>query len=113
SRREVIAKMLHVIEDAKLMTPARKEMFAGMYFQCGERVADRVSRKEARQIWRDAYAAGVIDRRQLRGGLRYFHLFRFPSFRKSKRLTLERTWPANFFVRRSATYLKTPLHCGE
>ena len=45
SRRDVIAKMQRVIENANLMTPARKEMFAGMYFQCAERVADRVSRK--------------------------------------------------------------------
>jgi glycosyltransferase involved in cell wall biosynthesis len=113
SRRDVIAKMQRAIENAKLMTPARKEMFAGMYFQCAERVADRVSRKEARQIWRDAHSAGVIDAKQLRQGLRYFHLFRFPSLRQSQRHKLEQSWPPNFFIRRTATYLKTPLHRGE
>ncbi len=113
SRRDVIAKMQCVIENANVMTPARKEMFAGMYFQCAERVADRVSRKEARQIWQDAHRAGVIDGAQLRAGLMYFQLFRFESVRKSRRIALEQTWPANFFVRRTATYLKTPLHRGE
>ena len=43
----------------------------------------------------------------------YFQLFRFESLRKSRRIALEQTWPANFFVRRTATYLKTPLHRGE
>jgi glycosyltransferase involved in cell wall biosynthesis len=113
SRRDVIAKMQRLIEDAKLMTPPRKEMFAGMYFQCAERVADRISRKEARQIWRDAFGAGVITSHQLRQGLNYLRLFRFPSLRASRRLEFERAWPSSYFVRRSATYLKTPLCRGE
>ena len=49
--------MLRTIEAAKLTTPARNEMFAGMYFAAAERMADRVSRKEGRQIWRNASIA--------------------------------------------------------
>ena len=113
SRRDVIAKMQGVVENANRMTPQRREMFAGMYFQCAERVADRVSRKQGRQVWLDAYRAGVITAQQRLQGMQYFHLFRFPSLRAAQRRKLEKSWPANYFIRRSATYMKTPLHRGD
>jgi hypothetical protein len=105
SRKDVIGKMLRTIEDARLMTPARKAVFAGMYFQLAERTAQKIGRKEARQIWRETFDAGLIDARQLKQGTFYFRLYRWPSLYASKRRKLEREWPAEFFVRRTATYV--------
>jgi glycosyltransferase involved in cell wall biosynthesis len=105
--------MQKVIEGAGMMTAARKEMFAGMYLDAAERLADRVSRKEAREIWWDAFLAGVITKRQRLQGLQYFRLFRWEGMRRSRRRWLERIWPANFFVRTGPDYLRTPVVRGE
>ncbi len=113
ARREVIFKMQKVIESAGMMTAARKEMFAGMYFDAAERMADRVSRKEAREIWKETFAAGVMTKQQRLQGLQYFHLFRWEGMRKQRRRRLEKQWPANFFVRTGPDYLRTPVVRGE
>lgn len=112
SREPVIAKMLQVIRGNSMLSGERKAMFAGMYFQAAERMAQRVSRKDGRAIWRRCFDQQLIAPRELRQGDRYLALLRFPRIAQVYRAWLEKRWNPLYFVRRSSTYLKTPLVSG-
>jgi hypothetical protein len=57
----------------------------------------------------DAQRAGLINALQLRQGLTYFRLHRWPKWREWQRRKLEKSWPANFFVRRSLNSGTPPI----
>ena len=105
--------MHKLVGDAGVLTLPRKQMFAGMYFQAAERVAGRVSRKEARRLWRACFAADLITPTQLRQGIFYLYLMRFAHVAAAFRKRLEKHWPQHYFVRRTETYLKTPLPAAK
>jgi glycosyltransferase involved in cell wall biosynthesis len=109
NREPVIVKMLSLIREKNLLTDARRAMFAGMYFQCAERMATRVSRRDGRMVWKRAFDAGLITVSEHRRGDRYLAMLRFPRLAKWYRSHLERSWNPLYFVKRTSTYLRTPL----
>ena len=101
-------KVLKAVQTAGQLNDARKAMFAGMFFQSAERIAQRVSRTEGKAVWRKAFELKLVTERQLRQGVFYINLFRWPRVRDFARRRLEKQWPAAYFVQRSATYLNAP-----
>lgn len=109
SREPVIRKMLTLVREKNLLTVDRRAMFAGMYFQAAERMAMRVSRRNGRDLWKRGFDAGVITVGEHRRGDRYLMLLRFASIARWYRKHLERTWNPHYFIKRTSTYLKTPV----
>ncbi|HEY0008789.1 MAG TPA: glycosyltransferase family A protein [Tepidisphaeraceae bacterium] len=109
SRVGVNAKVLSAVRAAGQLTLERRDMFAGMFFQSAERIAQRASRKEGKAIWQRALELELITPSQCRQGKTYLTLHRWPSVRGIARKRLEKQWPAAFFVKRSPTYLNAPV----
>ncbi|MBC7784654.1 MAG: glycosyltransferase family 2 protein [Burkholderiales bacterium] len=102
-------RVLKIIKDAGLLSDTYRDYLAGLFWQSAERVAQRVSRKEARLIWQKAHDLGLIKAAQLKQGRNYLLLARFARLHPHLLARLKRHWPASFFVTRSATYLKSPV----
>jgi glycosyltransferase involved in cell wall biosynthesis len=113
SREPLIARMLELLVQRDLLTPPRKQMFVGMYFQAAERLADGFSRREARRVWRICRRRGLIPLRPYLQGLAYLLAHRWPGRAKRIRERIEQTWPPLYLCRRSSTYLRTPLKMAE
>ena len=109
ARTLVNERVYHAVQAAGKMSDAYRRYFAGLFFQSAERIGTRISWRSGSALWSRAHELGLIDRRQHRQGKRYFQLFRFKRIRGLYRKHLEHVWPVEFFARRSATYLKTPL----
>jgi glycosyltransferase involved in cell wall biosynthesis len=101
-------RVLGTVRQAGAMTDARREYFAGMFFQSAERIAERASRRDARANRTRARELQLITPREEAQGNRYLMLHRFPALRGPMRRRLQRKWPAAYFVQRSSTYLRAP-----
>jgi len=108
-REPVIQTMLAHVKSRNLLTPARIAMFAGLYFQAAERMAAKVSRRDGRDVWRRCFNAGLITATEHAQGDRFLMMLRFPGLAVLYRARLERLWNPLYFVKRTSTYLKTPL----
>lgn len=97
-----------LVEAAGELTDARREMFAGMFFQSAERIGTRVGWRDGLAVWVKAHALGLINAKQFAQGRNYFWMYRFKRLRGIYRKRLERKWPRAYFVTRSATYLNAP-----
>ena len=109
ARVKVNEKVLADVQHAGRLDADARAAFAGMFLQSAERLGTKISWREGLRIWQRARELNVIDNRQLAQGRNYFYLYRFKKLRAWYRARLERQWPAAFFAKRSATYLKAPV----
>lgn len=102
-------KVLNRFRAIRNLTDLETKRFAGLFWLSAERIAQRISRVEGRQVWSKAHDLGLISRRQRRQGNSYLFWHRFEKLRAPLRKRLERKWPTEFFIVRSATYLNSPV----
>ncbi len=101
--------VLNALRDAGLLTDHRRKLFAGLFFQSAERVGTRLGWRDGLAVWKRARTLDLITDRELSQGKFYFWMYRFRSLRPYLRGRLGRAWPAEYFVKRSETYLKAPV----
>ena len=108
SRVRVNERVLQSVTQAGALTDARRDMFAGLFFQSTERIGTRAGWRDGLAVWKRALALKLITPTQFMQGRRYMWLYRFKKLRASYRAHLQRVWPVAFFVPRSPTYLFAP-----
>jgi glycosyltransferase involved in cell wall biosynthesis len=113
SRLEVAEHVLAVLRDGGAMTPRRQRILAGLYFRVAERLAQRATRRMARDAWRSARDLGLLTRLQYLQGQAFFYLFRLERLRPMFRRALERMWPAELIVRPETLFHRAPLRDGD
>jgi glycosyltransferase involved in cell wall biosynthesis len=96
SRVILIRKMWQLLKDRDLLNDPRREMFAAMYFRTACAIS---SRRQARQIWAQARADGVLCRWEMLADIAM--------------RSLRRSWPSGYFVPKSATLLRAPWPSKE
>ena len=109
ARPAVIAKMAAFVEAAGRMTPRRRRWFDAMAFRAAEALADRVSRKAARAMWRERRNQSGLTDAQFRQANRYLMFKRWPTLAARKRVEIARTWPADLLIRRGKFFNRAPV----
>ena len=105
ARPPMLDSVRQALESAGLMTPARRRMFVGMYWEATRRLAERASFAEARQLWRD------LRRRRLVGAVDFVFGRLFLLTGRSAGWTAwvtslhDRRWDAVQVIRRRPEYL--------
>jgi glycosyltransferase involved in cell wall biosynthesis len=108
SRAQTMFRAIDILKSHDRLTEPRKRMLAGLIFQAAERLAMRVSRREARQQWEAAISAGVAGNDLASAGRRYFRFFRFTSQRPRLRKKVEVCF-GDIPLARSRTSLVCPV----
>ena len=108
ARVGVNEKVLQQFKDANLLTDNRRKYFAGLYFLSADRIARRISRKEGRSVWRSAYDHKLISAKEQKMGDRALFLLKWKTLGEMARRGLEKSLPAEYFVKRSGTFLNSP-----
>jgi glycosyltransferase involved in cell wall biosynthesis len=102
------------VSDAGQMTDERRRWFVGMYFAACEQIGMRVGRREARQAWAAARDDGLIGRRPWWQGWFLLAQLKWPQRYDRAKESLKQKWPAEHFMPRSGTFMKTPVdRCTE
>ncbi len=109
ARVGVNVRVVKLLTNAHQLTEPNRLAMAGLFWQSAERIAKRVSRKEARDVWHRAYDLGLINIKQMKQGTRYLALSRFGFLQNPLRHRLTKAWPKPFFVSKSTTYLNSPV----
>jgi len=113
ARVDTIRKIRQLIADRGLLTEARRKMFAALYFRSARNLAQRASRRDARDAWLIARKDGVITRGQAFSGWLHFLLSRWNGLGNATFAYLQRSWPAEYFVPESPTLLRAPMPHGD
>jgi hypothetical protein len=93
------------LEQSRQLTPLRRRMLVGMYWEATRRIAEKASFGEARRLWRNLYRKKWIDFKDfLLGGL-LLVTGRSPAYTARVTALQERTWDAVRLVRRRPEYL--------
>lgn len=105
ARAEVTKKVLQLVKDAGALTEPRKRAIGGVLFMNAERLALKVSRREARELWQYAIDQSLVPTDVAKDGKRYFRWFHYKKRRAHIKQKIDRTWPADIPTARSRTSL--------
>lgn len=108
SRAQTMFKALQMLRLTGQLTDARKRMICGLILMAAERIAERVNRKEALSLWKQAVSEGIVPKDLARTGWWYFRLFRFPGYRRRLREKIQDMLP-ELPLGRSRTSLVCPV----
>lgn len=107
SRARTMFKALEILRQTDQLTEPRKRLLSGLIFTSAERIAERVNRKEALEIWEQAVSEKIVPDDLARTGWWYFRLFRFRKYRPILRGKIETLLPEHP-LGRSRTSLVCP-----
>ncbi len=108
SRADTMFRAIEILKAHDQLTEPRRRMLAGLIFQAAERLAQRVSRSDARTRWEDAINAGVVAPDLASAGRSYFRFFRFSGQRSRLRKKVEACF-GDIPLARSHTSLVCPV----
>jgi hypothetical protein len=105
SRLQVAARVATILDQQDLLNPKRRRILGGLFFRVCERLAEKASRRDARQCWKQARELKLLSLWQFGTGELYFCLFRWTLLRRMLRAALEIVWPAEL-IKRPTTMLQ-------
>jgi hypothetical protein len=108
SRIDLYRRIYKLVKDAGQLTEPRRRCFAGMYFTAAELIGKKVNRRDARIAWRAALEDGVVTPAEHRQGWWLLLNLRWRSRYHRMRAKYQSKWPAEYFLPRSATFMKAP-----
>jgi glycosyltransferase involved in cell wall biosynthesis len=108
TRLDLWRRTYRLVADAGLMTDFRRRCFVGMYFTACEQLGLKVGRRDARRAWRAAFEDRLLSRSQWWQGWVLLAQMKWPARYERAKQSLKNKWPAEYFLPRSATFMKTP-----
>jgi glycosyltransferase involved in cell wall biosynthesis len=108
ARLGLFRRVYATLREAGQLNEFRRRCFAGMYFTSVEKLGWKVSRSEGRRAWRELRPDGVFPTADWLRGWWLFANLNWPTRYGKIRRKLEQTWPAEYFLPRSRSFMKTP-----
>jgi glycosyltransferase involved in cell wall biosynthesis len=102
-------RMYAHVAGAGRMTDFRRRCFVGMYFTACEQIGLKVGRRDARRAWSAALQDKLLSRRQWWQGWLLLAQMKWPARYQRAKDAMKHKWPAEYFLPRSATFMKTPV----
>jgi hypothetical protein len=108
--RAVIAeRFLQLMQKTNQLTPRRRDLLAGQFWNSADNVRQRSSIREATRIWDRARLLGLIDLRRWLEGSAYLIGFGRRQIREPAKAWIERNWPAELRLAPSPTQTLAPI----
>lgn len=102
-------RMYARLRDGGLMTDLRRRCFVGMYYTACEQMGMKHNRRAARAAWSAALEDGLVGRWQWLQGWLLLVQLRWPLRYERAKAARRAKWPPEYFLPRSATFMKTPV----
>jgi glycosyltransferase involved in cell wall biosynthesis len=110
--RAVLAeRFLRLMEETGRLTPHRRDLLAGAFWNSSDNVRQRAGIRDATRIWDRARALGLIGTRRWLEGSLYLVGFGQRQIREPAKWLI-RSWPAELRLEPSPTHTRAPIPAG-
>jgi glycosyltransferase involved in cell wall biosynthesis len=113
SHERLFAETLQQVQQANLLTPERKRLFAGLAFWLSVQWACQNNFQKSQQVWIDCWQRQLVSEREFNKGWGYLQICRVPGLRRVFKKLTGRYWLNGLLPGYSQTFRRVPIQASS